>query len=209
MPAAFFGIKSAIILNGNAPPGGAAVAIASSNPSVARSQPPTVTIPAGSPSAIVPLAIFPTPQAKQVTLTASYQGSSVSAILDVSPSPPLMIVLPTNLDLNESGTVQVSLNTPAPGGGATVVLSSSDPAAIALPPSNSVTIASGNYDTSFSITNHYSGLPKSVKISGAYNGAFASDSVLVPSSTRCKVKKCPRGSWWDPAACTCMHGTPQ
>jgi hypothetical protein len=208
LPDAFFGIESAIYLNGNAPSEGVAVAINSSDPSVVRPQQPIVTVPAGSKSAAAPLEILPRAQAKQVTLTASYQGSWVSATMDLAASPPLAIDAPTNLLQDQSGAVTISLNGPAPVGGAAVVLSSDDPASIAMPPSNSATIAAGTYATSFSITDHYAGLPKYVKISAAY-GASASWSIRVPSSGSCPVRKCPNGKWWNPDDCACTPGVPQ
>jgi len=208
LPDPFFGVESAVFLNGNAPPGGAAVSLTSSDTSVVQLPQPTVTIAAGSQSAFVPLTILPTAETKQVVLTATYQGSSVNATLPVYASPPLSLITPTNLAANQSGSVEVSLNTPAPAGGALVSLTCSDPSAIVLPTTNSVTVPAGSYSTSFSITNTYSGKPKSVKISGTYNGASASDAILVPS-TPCQEKKCPRGSWWDESQCFCNHGPPE
>src|SRR5262249_18985044 len=74
------GIATAVFLNGNAPAGGAVIALTSSDPSVV-SLPPTMTIPAGSQSTSVPLTFLPTSRTETVTVSATYQGSSLSATL--------------------------------------------------------------------------------------------------------------------------------
>jgi hypothetical protein len=195
----------AIFLNGNAPAGGAAVLIMSSDSNVVRSQQPVVRIPAGAQSISVPLVQFPSPVAKQVTLTATYQGSSASAVFNVPASPPLAIYAPAGLGANQADIVRVSINMPAPGGGAQVALSSSDPAAIAVPASNSVTILGGDFSATFPITNLYDGPRKSVTLSASYSGASASAFISVPfSEPVCRPRKCPKGSSWDDQECACV-----
>jgi hypothetical protein len=188
-----------LALNGNAPPGGAVVQVGSSNPSVVQ-LPPTVTIPAGSSNVAVPLTILPTPTEQQVTLSASYRGSTLSGTLVVMGSPPLAITAPDTLALNESGDVQITLNKPAPASGALVKMSSSNPGAIAVP--TQVTIASGKFSASLTITNKYSGNPERVEISASYNGLSASDGVLVPTPAN------PCQGCGSPAkCCVCWGGT--
>ena len=169
------------------------MSITSSDPSVVQLPQPTVTIPAGQTGASVLYTTLPTAQDKQVVLTATYQGSSVSGTLTLYASPPLTLTTPTALAAKASGSVEVSLNMRAPAGGAVVALTCSDPSAIAMPATNSVTIPAGSFGTSFPITNTYAGKPKSVAISGTYQGAWASDTVVVPL-TPCQEKKCPKGS---------------
>lgn len=200
-------IEGLVALNGYAPNGGAAVHVTSSDPSVVQLAQSTVTIPAGKAGADVPLTINPTPQSKQVTLTATYQGISLNAVVNTAASPPLSIQGPSDLEFQQSGNVQVTLNTPAPNGGAMVTLTSSDPTGVAVPAS--VTIDAGNYSKSFPITDGHSGKAEVLTISGSYNGFLASDSALLDGTIpKCPVKSCAKGYYWDPIKCTCVKGIP-
>jgi hypothetical protein len=200
-------IEGLVGLNGYAPNGGAAVQVASSDPSVVKLALSTVTIPAGKAGADVPLTINPTPQSKQVTLTATYQGVTLNAVLNVVASPPLSIQGPSDLEFKLSGNVQVTLNTPAPNGGALVTLTSSDPAGVPVPAS--VMIEAGTYSKSFPITDGHSGKAELLTISGSYNGLSASDSTVLDGTIpKCPVKSCAKGYYWDPNKCTCVKGIP-
>lgn len=81
-----------VLLNGPAPSGGAVVALSSSDPATAA-VPASVTIPAGATSASFTATTQPVSTAKNVTLTATWQGASVQAALNVVPN-----VAPTLLD---------------------------------------------------------------------------------------------------------------
>lgn len=204
LPLPGFPGPTVVSLNGNAPAGGAVVALASSDPNVAQ-VPSTVTIPAGSQTAAVQLTVYPAAQNEQITLTATYQGSTTNATLAAYASPPLAIQVPGALDVGESGSVTISLNTRAPAAGAVVALTSSDPSAIAMPPSGTVTVPSGTFTTTFSITNIYSGKTMPVTISASYNGATASGSVQVPpvKTKTPPTGQCPKGWSWDAAQGGC------
>jgi hypothetical protein len=209
MPDRSFGIPAAVRLNGNAPPGGAVVQVTSSKPDVVRLAGPTVVIPAASTAVLVPLTILPTPTEQQATLTATYQGSSASGTVTVVASPPLSLDAPDMLDVNESATVTVQINTPAPAGGVRVQLTSSDASAIALPVGGGVTIPAGGYSQDFTITNAYRGKRKTVTLAASYQSAQASQAILVPASARCPPRQCPKGTFLDPDTCTCRRGLPQ
>jgi len=81
-----------VLLNGPAPSGGAVVALSSSDPATAA-VPASVTIPAGATSASFTATTQPVSTAKNVTLTATWQGTSVQATVNVVPN-----VAPTLLD---------------------------------------------------------------------------------------------------------------
>jgi uncharacterized repeat protein (TIGR03803 family) len=72
-----------VTLNGAAPSGNAVVALSSSDSSVV-SVPATVTVPAGTTSASFAASTKPLKRTKTVTITASYNGRSVSATLIVT-----------------------------------------------------------------------------------------------------------------------------
>ena len=194
-------------LDGNAPAGGASVTVTSSDPSLVVPTSP-INIP-GNASAIqwttasAPVTVNPSPTNQTVTLNATYNGTTLTSNLNVLASPPLTIAInETALDKGQSADVTVGINSPAPPGGATVSLSSSSSSAISVPPT--VTIPAGSYSTTFLITNQYSGGSNMVTISGAYNGASASDSIIVfTPAPRCAQQSCRRLYYWNPDDCRC------
>ncbi len=210
-PDNFFGVPSAVFLNGDAPPGGAEVTIASDAPDLIAPQQPTATIPAGKSSIAAPLTFHPSAVTKTVTLTATYQGSAARAQIVVPASPPLAIELPPTLPLNQPSNGTITLNAPAPVGGALIVVTSDDPAAIA-PPAAPVKVAAGNYTAVFPVVDVYAGKPKWVKFVATYSGAVAAGQTWTPAApdqTCPRRRVCPRGSWWDDQECACLRGPPQ
>jgi hypothetical protein len=197
-----------ISLDGYAPEGGTTVALGSSDPA-AVGIPSSVTVPAGSSGTSFPVQLLPTPTAETVTVTASYEAVALSTSFDVAAWPPLSINLGAAdfLDAGASSTASVSLNTVAPAGGAVVALVSSDPSAIPVP--SSVTVPAGQKTATFTVTNYYSGVPKRVTISAAYNGLAASSGLFVPEEPTCRPRQCPKGFYWDPDSCACLRGLPE
>lgn len=95
-------IGGIVMLNGQAPPGGAVVSLSSSNPAVAD-PPATVTVPAGVESTSV---AFPTQMVTQdtpVTITATWNGVSVQATTTLAPQP-----VPTSITLDPATTSSTS-----------------------------------------------------------------------------------------------------
>jgi hypothetical protein len=196
-------------LNGYAPPGGASIALTSSDPA-ALVPPSTVNVPAGSQWGHFSLDFPPTPRAETVTLTANYEGSSVTTTIQVAakapppPPPPLSIIGGRDsLGVGESTSETVILDKPAPAGGAVIALASSDPSAVPVP-ANVMVPADGSRG-SFTVTNHYNGRPKAVKITAAYSGASAADTLTVPTPPprQCPPRQCPRGFFWNSDDCAC------
>ena len=75
-----------IMLNGQAPPGGAVVSLSSDSP--AATPPSTVTIPAGSYSAPFTLPTTNVTSNTVVTITAAWNGAAVQTPVTVAPGPP-------------------------------------------------------------------------------------------------------------------------
>ncbi len=204
----FFGATGDVNLDGNAPGGGAAVTLTSSNPSLVN-VPGTVTIPAGHSGAGVALTINPSASNQAVTLTASYDGTTLTGTVNVGASPALSITIEqTTLSSGESSNVTVGLNSPAPMGGAVVTLTSNS-GAITVPASE--TVLAGGYSTSFTVTNHYTIGPHIVTITAHYNGASAQDSVVVyvpPPPPGCRPQPCDHLHHWDTQTCRCEAGPP-
>jgi hypothetical protein len=198
-------------LNGYAPNGGAPITVTSSDPNVVKLTQGTVTIPAGKTLVDIPLTIFPTPNAAAVTLKATYMSVTLSSVINVPASPPIAILTPSELSHNETDTVTVTLNTPAPNGGAQVTLTSSDQAAV--PVQGTLTIDAGTYSKTFQITDGHSGAKEILTITAGYNGKSASDTTLldttIPPPPVCGGKKCPTGYHLDVDSCTCAKGLPK
>jgi Putative Ig domain len=142
-----------IQLSGNAPFGGTVVTTTSSNQSV-MPVPPSVTVAAGSSVGQVDFTAGNVTSPTQAVFTATLGSSSMSVTITVTPVPP-----PTLFDVNLSppeviggGSVSVEpdLNNPAPSGGVTVGLSSSNPSLAPVP--SSVVIPGGQYLASVSMT---------------------------------------------------------
>ena len=147
-----------VTLTGPAPAGGATVWVNGSMEGQVITPNGNVTIPAGSTSANFPI------QAPQVTASywvlvqASYGGEAGmhAAVIRIDPAQPAIPDLYA-LGLDGVSTIgggslhgTVGLATPAPPGGTTVSLSSSDPATAQVPPS--IQVGAGNSANSFTIS---------------------------------------------------------
>jgi hypothetical protein len=121
-----------VTLNAPAPAGGAVVALSSSNPALA-SVPASVTVPAGETSASFPISTALAAESAVVTITATLSGLAKSASLEVGPPIAYMLLSgwPVVGGMTVSGSVVFGV--PAPADGATVTLTSSDPAVAAVP----------------------------------------------------------------------------
>ena len=172
LPDAFYGTAGFVALNGRAPAGGALVTLTSSDPTAVvplglLGPASNVTIPAGSLGTPVGLMFLPASTTEDVTLTATYGGTSLVQVVPVTKWPPISIVPgAASLAKGEWATETVTINPIAPTGGATVPVTSSDPSALTVP-TTLVIIPAGSYETSFTITGNYSGPRKQVTISAA------------------------------------------
>jgi hypothetical protein len=146
-----------VTLNGPAPTGGAVVGLANSNPAAAT-VPVSVTVVAGGTSANFNILTAAVASATSATVTASYNGSTQPAVLAINPLAPLSVTLnPATVSGVATSTGTVTLNGPAPAGGAVVGLSSSTASAV---------------------------VPASVPIgAGATSATFTVNTVAVPSTT--------------------------
>ena len=131
---------NAVSLTSAAPPGGAAIALSSSNPAIAF-VPASVTIPAGS-TVSSPFSVTTTAVASQtsITLSAAYDGVTSNTSLTVYPAAlESLIVSPASVTGGLSTTANlVNLDGQAPARGAVVSLSSSNPAVASVPSSVNV-----------------------------------------------------------------------
>jgi hypothetical protein len=136
------GASVTVALTGPAPSGGAVVTLSSSNPSAFPNA--ACTVAAGQISSTCAVTAGMVSSPTQVTLTATYSGSSQSQAVTVAPAALTVVGLTFSQSPVTSGntvTVTVTLSGPAPAGGAIVDLTSGDSGALPVPAS--LTIAAG------------------------------------------------------------------
>jgi uncharacterized protein (TIGR03790 family) len=138
-----------VYLGANAPAGGWIVNLSSSNPAVA-SVPGTVTVPAGSRYAQVPVSSTPQCSSVSVTFTASSGISTRSTTFTVTPPPPSSLSFTSSVKGGIPVTATVSLSYPACSSGQPITLQSANPSVASVP--GSITVAAGQKSASFTIT---------------------------------------------------------
>jgi hypothetical protein len=122
-----------VMLNGNAPSGGIVVNLSSNSPTA--SPPSSVTVQAGSPSAVLNIPTSAVNSNTNVTITASYNGASLQAQVTLTPQ-----IAPASLSLNptttgsssccSSGTVTIASAAPSD---TEIFLSISNPSVASVP----------------------------------------------------------------------------
>jgi HYDIN/CFA65/VesB-like, Ig-like domain len=168
------------VLNAPAPPGGITVTLSSANPAVA-SVPASVTVAAGNTnSASFPITTTPVAATTPVTISAFYNGVTQSAVLTVTPAAVYAVKLSQSSVTGGQSLAsnQVQLNGPAPSGGATISLSSSNPAVAAVPATVIVT-AGAKISKYFTITTTTVSSSTPVTISATYQGSTQSATLTV------------------------------
>jgi len=185
-PASVTGANSStgtVTLSGPAPAGGAQVALSSNNTAVAR-VPSSVTFAAGATSATFTVTTSAVAASTTVSISAAYGGATRSASLTVTPAPPPPPTL-SSLTLSpssivgglQSSTGTVTLSRPAPAGGVTVMLSSSN-ATVARVPS-SVIVPAGATTATFTVNTSAVLVSTSATISASYNGTTRAATLAV------------------------------
>jgi hypothetical protein len=187
-----------IQLNGFAPAGGAAISLTSSDPSIIPSE--VVTVPAGQRQGGFSLTIRPSPKGEIVTLTANYEGTTVSTNV-AAQAWPMLTVKTASSRLAQGGSMAgtVILNFPPPSPGAMVQLSSSVPSVQIVPAS--VPMGSNNQGQ-FTVTSQYPGAAEPATITATYNGANASTTIQLNCQN---PAKCASGTMWNQNDCACEH----
>lgn len=157
---------------------GANVALTSSNPGVAK-VPANLSISSGQSKGTYTVTTVAVSTTTTVTITASWKGVSKATTLTVK-SPQLLSLtfqnsLGTTITSSKQGTtvkLKVSLNGPAPAGGAKVTLASTNTKVIPVP--GSTTVPGGSTYVLISIKLGAVTANTSVTVTGTYNGASKS-----------------------------------
>ncbi len=173
--------QGSVALNGAAPAGGIVVTLSSSNTAVAT-VPASVTVAAGATSATFTVTTRTVTSSTSITISASYGGATQTASLTVTPSTILssLTLNPTSVVGGNSSQGTVTLNGPAPSGGAVVTLSSSNTAVATVPAS--VTVPAGATSATFTVTTSAVTTATSSTISASYGGATATATLTVQPS---------------------------
>jgi len=172
--------SGAVYLLSPAPASGTVVTLASGDPSVA-SVPASVIVPAGSSSATFTITTQPVTSSTAVSFTATLNGQTITSINQLTvEAPPLIQGLTltpasANPATNPSVSGHIVLNEVVPpnSSGVVVALSSSNPAAAAVPASVTVTRYSGSEtfnDAYFTVTLARPAQAGKVTISATLNG---------------------------------------
>jgi len=146
-------VSGEVDLGGPAPDEGAAVTLSSSDPAASFPDGNTVTVPAGSQSAAFRVSTAAVAASTPVTISATYHRVTLSSQFTVLPRLLAQMTLRASSVVGGATTVtgSVALDGPALPGGASVTLSSSDPAA-SFPDGNTVVIPAGSQAATFSIS---------------------------------------------------------
>jgi hypothetical protein len=171
-------VNGTVTLSTAAPAGGVNITFLSTNPAAAAT-PTSLVIAEGDSSAAFTLPVSGTTLTTPTTfkLYASDGSVSRSVALSVTPVVNISTITANSTEggLTTSGTV--SLTIPAQIGGATVVLSSSNPALVSVPAS--VILPQGYSSTSFSMTTVAVTALTTVPISATFNGQTVTTSVTL------------------------------
>lgn len=176
-----------VTLNGGAPIGGQLVTLWDSSPSV--SVPGAVTIPQGTTSLQVPVTTLAVNTTTTADIFAYANGVARSATLTLSPNGPnVLSVSPASLIGGATATGTVTLNSPAPSGGAVVNLSSSN-VAVTVPAS--VTVPAGALIQVFNVNSLPVATTTSVTLTATRNGVSKSVNLSVIASAIASVAVSP------------------
>jgi trimeric autotransporter adhesin len=161
--------EGTVTLNAVAPSGGAVVSLTSSNTSAA-SVPASVTVLAGETTATFNATTSSVNIDTPVTITAVYNSVSQMATLTVTAPPAALSALGMNPASVLSGALStgtVTLDAPAPAGGAVVTLTSGNTAAAQVPAS--VMVHAGDTTATFNATTSSVNSDTPVTITAVYN----------------------------------------
>ena len=169
-----------VTLSGPAPAGGVQVALSGND--AAASVPASVTVPAWQTTATFTVTTTPVANSTAVTISASYGGTTRNASLTVLPPAVSSLALSPTSVLggplgNSTGTV--SLNAPAPAGGAQIALTSSSGAA-SVP--SSVTVPAGATQATFTINTELVLTTTDATVTASYKGSSRSATLQVRSA---------------------------
>jgi hypothetical protein len=179
--------SSGTVIVSVAAPDTTVVSLSSSNTAVA-SVPASVTVPTGGFTGTFTITTFAVAASTTVTITASYNGTSRTAPLTVTPAgapPPApalqgLLVSPDSVAGGSGSQGVVTLSGAAPAGGTTVSLSSANSGVASVP--TSVTVAEGSSNAVFAISTGAVAATTTVTISASANGVTRTATLTVTTA---------------------------
>jgi hypothetical protein len=185
-PSSLEGGSSAVLsvsLSGPAPTGGTSVGLQSS--SAAFPVPSSVVIPAGAVSATLEVKTTAVTASVSATITAGYSGvtktTAVSVTPVVLPSLTSVAATPASLTGGSSATLVITLNGPAPPGGALVNLSSNS---ASFPVPASITVPDGAKGVDLRVQTKSVTASTPVTVTAAYNNATQTAGITLTPATK-------------------------
>ncbi len=178
-PSVLGGVPSmgTVTLSGQAPAGGAVVALSSSNTAAAQ-VPPSMTVEPGATTAAFTVTTSPVASDTSVRISATYNSVMQRATLTVNaPTMSSLTLNPNTVQGGSLSTGTLTLDGPAPTGGTTVALSSSR-SSVATVPKNA-TVPAGMTTVRFGITTNKVTSSTSVTITAAIKGTKRTAALTV------------------------------
>jgi hypothetical protein len=154
-----------VTLNGPAPAGGASVTLSSNNTSAAQ-VPANVTVAAGATTATFTVTTSPVASNTSLTISGIYGATKTANLTVTAPTLSAISVSPTSVIGGNSSTGTVTLNGPAPVGGAVVSLSSNNTSAAQVP--SSVAVPANSTTATFTVTTNPVATATTATISATY-----------------------------------------
>ncbi|HET9858881.1 MAG TPA: hypothetical protein VFQ19_03805 [Nocardioidaceae bacterium] len=172
-----------VTLNAPAPTGGAEVSLVSTNTAVAT-VPASITVPQGFRATTVTISTSEVSSPSTATISATYGGVTRSDSLTVNPAPAGTVSLstftaPETMTAGDTAQGVVTLTGPAPSGGATVSLFSSNTGIVRVPPS--VLVPAGDTSASFTVT-AANASTASATVTAGYGGVQRSVTIRVTAA---------------------------
>lgn len=165
-----------VTLNQAAPAGGTSVALSDNNANL--TVPASVVVPAGGTSGTFAATAGTLTTTQGATVTASLNGNLLTANLSLV-APVLVSALgcsPASVNSGASTTCTVTVNQPAPAGGATIALSVNNPL-LTVPAS--VTVAAGSTNATFTATAGALATTETATVTAALNGSIQTANVTL------------------------------
>ena len=168
-----------VTLTAPAPTGGASVSVSSESSAIAV--PSAVSVAQGASAATFAIATSAVTSTTSATISAAYNGTTKTSMLTVTPAAaPSLSKLTLNRNTVRGGVsflATVTLSAPAPGGGTTVAVTSSNPS-LAVPPAN-VVVPAGATKATMTVTTLPTQRKTMVTISASYAGVTRSAKITI------------------------------
>ena len=169
-------ITATVNLAAPAPVGGTEVKLTNTRPGAAT-VPDSLRIPAGATSATFPITTTATTYYQPAIITATFNNETIANTLTVAPLLSAITFAPPIVAADTEKTGTIFLNDYAPSSGATITLTSDNPAVVPLP--SIIQIAAGQAKATFTVITRVVTTNTTVIITASHNGAMETASLAV------------------------------